>query len=484
MPEVNSIWLQFTGIVEKFADKIAVKDAKTQDSLTYLGLHEKALLYVTALKNHDAKVVVMIGEPNLNALPLFLACAASELCFVPLSDGELTERLIGTIELLPSKSVLIASTDGLPQFEIIELGADLRETGLVWQRHLNNGFDPTQPLPFLVTHSSGSTGKPKAVAFSQNTKLRRTARSIELFQISSDDVILSPTPLHHSLGQRHLMLAWMTGATLVKAYPFKPDLWIEAVQKYKVTFAIPVATHLKILQTRILSDISVLDSFRCIVSSSAPAEPEFKRSVLDELGFEFWEIYGMTETACVTAVRYNKGDSTENIGQALPGTSLRVANKDTGQSGEIEILSNCLCDFYWGESEKWKNAFTADGYFRSGDLGRLDDNQNLIYLGRTNESFESGGLTIFPAEIENVISELPGIRDCMAFGLPDKIFGHLVSVAFVASDNLTRREVIQHARLRLPKQMWPARLFKQEEFPQLSSGKVDRLQLALKCRSL
>ena len=152
----------------------------------------------------------------------------------------------------------------------------------------------------------------------------------------------------------------------------------------------------------------------------------------------------------------------------------------TLRPGEIEIHSDCLCDQYWGEPERWRNAFTTDGYFRSGDLGRLDEHQNLIYLGRINESFESGGLMIFPAEIENVIFELSGIDDCVVFGLPDAIFGHLVSVAFVASDNLTKREIIEHARARLPKHMWPTRLFKEKEFPKLSSGKTDRRKLGFK----
>ena len=276
----------------------------------------------------------------------------------------------------------------------------------------------------------------------------------------------------------------MTGSTLVKAYPFKPDSWVDAVQKYQVTFAIPVATHLKILQSRILSDRSILSSFRCLVTSSAPAEPEFKRSVLDKVNFEFWEIYGMTETACVTAVRYRKGDGTEHLGQAVLGTNLRISNTDASTGGEIEIQSDCLSDGYWGEPERWKNSFTADGYFRSGDLGRLDENQNLIYLGRINESFESGGLMIFPAEVENIISELDGIQDCVVFGLPDKIFGHVVSIAFVGSDDLTRRQIIQHARIRLPKHMWPTRLFQEKEFPLLSSGKVDRRKLASKYSSL
>ena len=483
MSYATPVWDRFTEIVEKFIDKAAVFDAVTSDSLSYGGLRDLALEYAAALSRRNELTVVLVGEPDVRALPLFLACAASSRCFVPLSNHEPVARLMEIIELLPS-NLLIASANGLPNLEIVDLGEELQNTGLVWQELASSKNDLSDGLPFLVTHSSGSTGKPKAVAFSQLTKLQRTAQSVSLFDVSPDDIILSPTPLHHSLGQRHLMLAFMTGSTLVKAYPFKSDLWVDAVQKYQVTFAIPVATHLKILQSRILSDRSILNSFRCLVTSSAPAEPEFKRSVLNKVNFEFWEIYGMTETACVTAVRYRKGDGTEHLGRAVLGTNLRVSNANASTGGEIEIQSDCLSDGYWGEPERWKNSFTADGYFRSGDLGRLDENQNLIYLGRKNESFESGGLMIFPAEVENIISELNGILDCVAFGLPDKIFGHVVSIAFVGSDDLTQRQIIQHARIRLPKHMWPTRLFQEKEFPLLSSGKVDRRKLASKYSSL
>ena len=468
----RAIWNRFREVANREGGKPAIIDAATGQSISYRDLALQADSFAEALNQRDERAIVFVGEPDLATLPLVLACAASERCFVPLSDREPADRLLKIISHLPGP-LLLVQTEGLPELEEVHMGAPLDALSLHWQVVDGKG-NVTEVLPFLVSHSSGSTGRPKAIAFSQDTKLHRTYQSIRLFNVTEADTVLSPTPLHHSLGQRHFFVSMMTGATLVKAYPFRSNLWIKAVREHSITFAIPVSTHLKILHSQLLDDTKILSSFRCIVTSSAPAEPEFKRAILDKAEFDFWEIYGMSETACATAVRYKKGDDTSHLGAAIAGTTIRISGNSLDGSGEIEVLSDCLCDGYWGDPDRWANALTEDGYFRSGDLGRLDSWANLTFLSRSNESFESGGLVLFPGEIERVIAEIPQISDCVAFGLPDPVFGHLVSLAYLAEGVLCDRDVIKYARSKLPKHMWPSRLFRCEDFPLLSSGKVDR----------
>lgn len=481
----GEVWERFTRLAAERGHKTAVIDAATGASLSYANLRVQAEVLSEAIEGRQKGAVpvavAFVGEPHLAALPLLLACAAAGCCFVPLSDRENPDHLAKMLTNLPGP-LLVASADGLPSFPIVDIGRPLSELGVVWQI-CEGAANVAWPLPFLVSHSSGSTGRPKAIAFSQATKLHRTEQSIRLFNVTDRDTVLSASPLHHSLGQRHLFLALLTGATLVKAHPFSPDLWIKAVQSYDASYAIPVATHLKILQADILSDPTILSSFRCIVTSSAPAEPDFKREILDRASFDFWEIYGMTETACVTAVKYTKGEDTAHLGQAVFGSEIRICAEDPKDAGEIEVYSDCLCDGYWGEPDRWVNAHTSDGYFRSGDLGRLDADGNLVFLGRTNESFDSGGVTIFPAEVENVVIELPQVVDCMAFALPDVVFGNLVAVAYVGNDQVSSREIVRYARANLPRHMWPARVIRQPSFPTTTSGKVDRTRLATKLKN-
>lgn len=471
----SPVWDSFCKIASLMGDKAAIIDAVNGQSISYRDLQRTALSFAQVLKGREEGAVVFVGEPDLASLPLVLACAAAGRCFVPLSDHEPVERLMDILSHLPGP-LLVASAEILSDLIEVEVRAPLDDLGLRWQ--IVDGQRITAgALPFLVTHSSGSTGRAKAIAFMQDTKLKRTYQTINLFNVSEADIVLSPTPFHHSLGQRHFFISIMTGATLVKAYPFRADLWINAVRDYDVTFAIPVSTHLKILQSQLLRDWDILSSFRCIVTSSAPAEPEFKRAILNKSDFSFWEIYGMSETACATAVRYLKGDNLVHLGPAVLGSHIRIAADTSDGIGEIEVWSDCLCDGYWGDADRWSDALTDDGYFRSGDLGRLDELGNLIYLGRLNESFQCGGLVIFPGEIERLISELPQIFDCVAFGLPDPVFGNIVSLAYVAKDFLEERDLVKFFRSALPKHMWPNRLFRCDDFPKLSSGKVDRLGL-------
>ena len=171
---------------------------------------------------------------------------------------------------------------------------------------------------------------------------------------------------------------------------------------------------------------------------------------------------------------YKKGYSTEHLGKAIEGTRIRITDQDSKGIGEIEVHSDCMCDGYLNNKNLWDNSITSDGYFKSGDLGKLDEEGNLIYFGRLNESFESGGLIIFPGEIEKIILELDEIEDCVAFGIPDLIFGNLVSIAYIEKRPLPVKEIIKYARKKLPKQNWPAKIFKLKDFPTLSSGKPNR----------
>ena len=167
----------------------------------------------------------------------------------------------------------------------------------------------------------------------------------------------------------------------------------------------------------------------------------------------------MSETACAIVLRYLKGGNLVHLVPAVLGSHIRIAADTSDGIGEIEVWSDCLCDGYWGDADRWSDALTDDGYFRSGDLGRLDELGNLIYLGHLNENFQCGGLVIFPGEIERLISELPQISDCLAFGVPDPVFSNVVSLAYFVTDFLEERDLAKFFRSALPKNIWSYRLF-------------------------
>ena len=468
------LWDLFSLVSHTYNEKPAVVEASSGKKLSYRALRESAEFFSERLHVQDISAVAMIGEPTLAALPLVLAAARCGATFIPLSDTEPDARVIDILRSLPVDS-LVLSNRSLAEFK-----ADTFFSGLFPEvsayRCQSRSHEISGEAPYLVTHSSGSTGLPKPIALNQGTKIRRTKQSVVLFDVSHADTVLSVSPFHHSLGQRHFFVALLTGATLIKAYPFRPECWLHAVEHYKPTFSVPVATHLKLLGNSLLSCPQLLDSFRCLVTSSAPAEPEFKRRILDRAKFYFWEIYGMTETACATAILYAPGSDTRHLGKAIPGTSIRIAGP--GPIGEIEISSDVACDGYWGGKERWREAHTGDGFFKSGDLGQFDNNGNLLYMGRANESFQSAGLVIYPADIERVILEFPGVLDCVAYEIPDNTFGNLIAVWIHVARPIDPRSISLYCRQTLPKHLWPSKLIPTEApGPALPSGKLDRARI-------
>ncbi|GGB45654.1 malonyl-CoA synthase [Roseibium aquae] len=469
----RSLWQRFVEIADRDPNRPAIIDVTAQAEWTYGMVRERAEGAAEILASCQEQFIVQIGEPDGASLPLVLAATCAGKTFVPLSDREPPARLAQMIQGFGDRLVVCpdagcADALGLGQ-DRIGLGLD----GLMaWRVADDAAALEGTDAPFLITHSSGSTGLPKAIAISQAVKLKRSLQSIELFGITPDDRVLSVSPLHHSLGQRHLFVSLLSGAALIKAYPFVPDRWITAARAYRSTLAIAVATHLKVLQPALSADPGILDSFRVMVTSSAPAEAEFKTKVLDAAAFEFWEIYGMTEAACVTAVRYQKGLDTAHLGTALPGVEIRI------RDGEIQLKSAYLCDGYFGAPARWQDAFTEDGWFRSGDLGRIDERGRLYYLGRQGESFQSAGLVVFPAEVEAGLQGCRDVLDCVAFGVPNTVFENLVGLAYVPShDAVTDRDILAFARTALPKHCVPARICRFERFPTLTSGKLDRKQI-------
>ena len=464
------LWDLFCLVSYAQQEKPAIVEASNGKTISYGALRVSAERFSEQLQTRGVTAVAMIGEPTLAALPMILAVAHSGATLIPLSDTEPDARLVDILRSLPVDS-LVLSNRLLADFEADTFFSGII-SGVVAYRCQSRSREVASNPPYLVTHSSGSTGKPKPVALGQDTKIRRTNQSIALFEVSNVDTVLSVSPFHHSLGQRHFFVAMLTGATLIRAHPFRAELWLQAVERYQPTFSIPVATHLKLLGGSLLSCPQLLDSFRCLVTSSAPAEPEFKRRILDRARFDFWEIYGMTETACATAIRYAPGANTGHLGRAIPGTTVRIAGP--GPIGEIEVCSDVACDGYWGDEARWRGAHTSDGFFKSGDLGQFDNNGNLLYVGRANESFQSAGLVIYPADIENVVLQFPGIVDCVAYGLPDALFGNTVGISIATVGDIDRRALAAHFRTRLAKHMWPTQIDLRDQLPRLSSGKVDR----------
>ncbi len=284
---------------------------------------------------------------------------------------------------------------------------------------------------FIITLSSGSTGEPKPIVLSQRVKQLRSQQSVGLFDVTSDDVILCASPFFHSLGQRLTFLPLLHGGTLVLLDGFTPAKWINATRDHGVTFTIPVSCHLHALQEPLLNNSQDIKTLRGLVSSSADIDPQLKHLLLETLNCQFHEMYGASEVATASNLAPQAPKSKEkSVGLPCPGVDIKILDDQQqevtqGECGEIAVNSPLMFSGYYQKPELTAAAKNGN-YFLTGDLGYLDDEGYLYFVSRKKDIIISGGINIYPADIESVIKQHPQIDDCSVIAIQDSYLGEAV----------------------------------------------------------
>lgn len=336
--------------------------------------------------------------------------------------------------------------------------------------------------PYLMGLTSGSTGAPKPIVLSQRTKLLRAAAAADLYDVGADDVTLAATPLYHSLAQRLVLLPLTTGGTSVVLAHFTPASWIAAVREHAVTFSIAVSSQLRQILDAVTGNDIALPSLRCLVSSSALLDDATKARLLAHLPCAFHECYGASEIAIATnldpgAAAHKLG----SVGTAIPGTEVRIldahgATLPPGTPGEIACRTPMLFSGYYNRPEATAAAMHGD-FFRTGDLGRLDDDGYLYFLGRLKDIIISGGVNVYPKDIEDVVASHGAVRECAAIPLDDDRLGEVAGVVVAFHDTAPQPDVRELQRLcmdRLGDAQQPRRFIVVPALPRNALGKLDK----------
>lgn len=335
---------------------------------------------------------------------------------------------------------------------------------------------------FILTMTSGSTGNPKPIDISQNNKYERVWAHVETYHVTENDRILAATPLYHSLAERLVILPLMIGATSILLPRYTAKLWLECVKQQQVTFTIAVSAQLAHVLDMMRADESIdIDSFRCIVSSSALLEESVKLALIDKLKCEFHEMYGTSETSTATDICFQEAkEKQKSVGKPFGKAKLRILRDDLtdceiGEVGEIAVMSPLTCKGYY-KKEELMAAATYEGYFRTGDLGYLDADGYLYFAGRKKELIITGAVNVYPNDIDQVVSQLEGVQECAAFAYPDHQLGEVVALAVVkvAGSELNARKVQLYCARRLADFQQPHRIFFFDELPKNGMGKLQR----------
>lgn len=342
---------------------------------------------------------------------------------------------------------------------------------------LNNPVD--SELPYILTVTSGSTGAPKPIILSQGTKVRRAMAAAGLYDVSARDVVLTATPLYHSLAQRLVIMPLILGGTAVVLPHYSPAQWLQAVTEHQVSFSIAVASQLAQLEQSLETQRDSLSSLRCLVSSSERLDQSLKQRLKDSLVCELHECYGASEVAIVTNL-FTTDDSVplDSVGKALPDVDVQIIDEQNrpaaiGAIGEIACKSPMCFSGYYKQPELTAASFWGD-YFRTGDLGYLDQQGNLHYVGRKKELIIVGGINVYPKDIEQVILELPDVAECAVVGRSSLQFNE-EPVAFVVprqGGSVDKRAILRACLKDLADYQQPREILIVDALPKNPVGKI------------
>jgi len=298
---------------------------------------------------------------------------------------------------------------------------------------------------------------------------------------TSVQMIFMPTTLN--TGYLSLLQTLLGGARGVLVEHFAVDTALKTIADERVTaFSTPPAALVMMLDSPLLAETDI-SSLRVIKSGGAPASLELLRRIEDQLSAHLIESYGMLETGfhCHTTVDDNPTEVVGTVGRPVEGMELSIRTSageavPTGEEGELLARGPGVHLGYIGNTAANKSSFTSDGWFVTGDLGRLDANGRLKISGRKKEIINRAGKKYFPREIEELLLTLPSIHDVAIVGLPDRRTGERSCACVVpaAGASVTLEDLVGFLEERVARYKLPEKLVIVESFPRTSTGKVRR----------
>lgn len=332
-----------------------------------------------------------------------------------------------------------------------------------------------------ILYTSGTTGRSKGAMLSHDNLASNSLSLVGYWRFTDKDVLIHALPIYHTHG---LFVATnvtlFSRASMIFLPKLDPDLIIKLMARATVLMGVPTF-YTRLLQNPALSR-ETTKHMRLFISGSAPLLAETHREWSARTGHAVLERYGMTETNMNTSNPYDGERVPGAVGFPLPGVSVRVTEPETGKElpreeiGMIEVKGPNVFKGYWRMPDKTKSEFRPDGFFITGDLGKIDDKGYVHILGRGKDLVISGGFNVYPKEIESEIDAMPGVIESAVIGVPHADFGEGVTAVLVCNKgaDITEGAVLKALDGRLAKFKMPKRVFVVNELPRNTMGKVQK----------
>jgi acyl-CoA synthetase (AMP-forming)/AMP-acid ligase II len=349
---------------------------------------------------------------------------------------------------------------------------------------------PTSPLPpppnpgRTVILTSGTTGTPKGANRASPDSLQPAAALLDRIPLRVREPTMIAAPLFHSWGFAHFFLSTALASTLVLRRRFDPEDTLRAVADQQATALIVVPVMLQRMLELPHAERARYDTgaLRVIASSGSALPGPLAQRVMDAFGDRLYNLYGSTEVAwAAIATPDELRRASGTAGRAPRGTAVQILDDDNralpaGQTGRIFVGSELLFDGYTGGDDKAR----VGALMSTGDVGHFDSSGLLFVDGRDDDMIVSGGENVFPAEVEDLLARVPGVREAAVIGVPDEKFGQRLR-AYVALEDgasVTEEQLKEHVRETLARYKVPREVLIVSELPRNATGKVLRRALA------
>jgi acyl-CoA synthetase (AMP-forming)/AMP-acid ligase II len=326
----------------------------------------------------------------------------------------------------------------------------------------------------LLAYTSGTTGTPKGVPLTHSQLTASIRSAMAAWRWSADDVLAHALPLYHQHGLSGLHAALIAGGTVHIRSRFSPADLVRTISDTEATVLFAVPTIYQALVSASADvPMTMLRRLRLAVCGSAPLNPALAQRLVPVLGQVPLIRYGTTESGLDVSnpLAHRRGDT---VGVPLPGVLARVTD------GEIQLRGPQVFSGYWHDPNATQDAFTSDGWFRTGDVGAVDpDTGHLAILGRTKEMIITGGMNVYPREVEIVLEEHPAVAEAAVAGVPHERWGEQVTAWVVLRDGhgFDEATLIAYARERLAAYKCPKQVFQRAALPRNHVGKIVRSAL-------
>ncbi|MFA5072983.1 MAG: class I adenylate-forming enzyme family protein [Nitrospirota bacterium] len=435
-----------------------------------------AFLHQKGVEQYDR--IGLLCDDSPEYIMVSLAILSLSAVIVPISPEQTSEEIDTVIERIDLNFLIADAKLRSGEYQdTIQPNDFIKKELVFFERRKKQNHEPEYSLlnPAFIRFSSGTTGISKGVVLSHEAILERTDAANKGLRITSHDIVLWVLSMSYHFVVT-ILLFLRRAATIVLCTSRFPDLFIEGIVQYHGTFLYASPFHYDLLTTTDAIESDALRHVRLAISTAMKLPEKTAEAFFSRFGLELTEAYGIIEVGLPFIKLSGNKEKRGSVGKILPDFTVRLLNPDENGVGEIHIQGKGMLDAYYSPWQG-REQILSDGWFKTGDLGKIDSDGFLFIVGRDKNVINFAGMKVFPEEIESVLKQHPFVKESRVHGTPHPQYGQLPVATIVLNtgihdsivDDLRRFCYHRLAQYKVPKEfIFTDRLLK------TASGKIKR----------